>query len=190
MMSRTGAEAINLYLIGFMGVGKSAVGRGVARVLKMQFIDSDRAIEETIGTSIREYFEKEGESAFRDREREFIESGHPSHGCVVACGGGLPIASGMIELLRARGVVVSLFAGPETILERTKHSDKRPLLNVPDPAGRVEELLREREAIYMQAGPGICTDNRALQEVILHLARIYHREAMRFSNSAAGSAER
>ena len=81
----------NLYLVGFMGVGKSVIGRSVAAELGMRFIDSDRAIEKEQGCRIADIFKAEGEARFREYERRFVESGHPSHGCVVACGGGLVI---------------------------------------------------------------------------------------------------
>ena len=80
-----------------------------------------------------EIFKKEGEARFREYERSFIESGHAATGYVVACGGGLVVQPGMVDLLRARGVVVSLFASVETIIERTARNNKRPLLNVEDP---------------------------------------------------------
>ena len=181
-MSKEGTQdAVNLYLVGFMGVGKSAVGRSVARYLGMRFLDSDRVIENSLGMPIREFFAREGEASFRARERAFVESGHPARGCVIACGGGLPIPPGMIELLRERGVVVCLFARTDTILARTASSQKRPLLNVDDPASRVKDLLREREPIYMRAGPGICTENRSIQEVVSHVVRLYRREARDFT---------
>lgn len=174
-------ERPNLYLIGFMGVGKSAVGRAVARLLGMRFMDSDRAIELLQGRLIREIFEAEGEPAFREMEREFIEKGHPSSGQVIACGGGLPIVPGMPELLLAKGIVVCLFAEPETILRRTLSSNKRPLLQVPDPECKVRELMKIREPIYMKTGIGVTTEGRTISEIVKNVARIYRREARLWS---------
>lgn len=167
----------NLYLIGFMGVGKSAVGRHVARQLGFQFIDADGAIEAAAGRTIREVFETEGEAAFRERELQFLESGHPREGCVVACGGGLPIPPGRREILLGLGVVVCLFASIETILRRTSTNNKRPLLNVDDPEGRIRALLAEREPIYMRTGIGVSAEGRTLDEVTGNVVRIYRREA-------------
>jgi shikimate kinase len=169
----------NLYLIGFMGVGKSAVGRGVAKSLRYRFIDSDREIERAAGMPIADIFAKDGEAAFRQMEREFIERGHPQSGCVVACGGGLPIPGGMRELLLEKGIVICLFASEQTILERTARNRKRPLLNVENPEERIRTLLEARTPIYKATGTGICTDNRPLAEVIEHVVRVYRSEAAR-----------
>ena len=163
-----------------MGVGKSAIGRQVARELAYQFIDSDRAIEQRLGKRIPEIFRTEGEGAFRAHEREFVESGHPDGGCVVACGGGLVVPPGMTELLKSKGVVVCLFASTETIVERTSRNKNRPLLNVPDPERRVRELLAEREPIYMNAGTCITTEGRSITEVVRHLLRVYRSAAREY----------
>lgn len=170
----------NLYLVGFMGVGKSAVGRRVARELGYRFIDSDRAIEKQLGKRIPEIFRTEGEAAFRAHERAFVESGHPESGCVVACGGGLVVPPGMADLLKRKGVVVCLFASIESILERTGRNKNRPLLNVPDPERRVRELLAEREPIYMNAGTCITTEGRSMGDVVRHLLRVYRGSARQF----------
>ena len=109
-----------------MGVGKSSIGRRVARELGYQFIDSDQQIEKEQGTRISEIFATHGEPHFRKLERQFIEDGHPDSGCVISCGGGLVIQDGMKEVLRAKGVVICLFASVESILERTRRNKNRP----------------------------------------------------------------
>ena len=105
----------NLYLVGFMGTGKSTVGRQVARQLEFQFLDSDHEIERGEGKPVAKIFAEEGEARFRALERAFIEEGHPANRCVIACGGGLVVPDGMLDLLRRRGVVVCLHAPIETI---------------------------------------------------------------------------
>ena len=167
----------NIYLIGFMGVGKSAVGRTLARTLKMDFIDSDWAIEKDAGKPIARIFADEGEPAFRGMERRFIEQGHPAEGVVVSCGGGLPVQPGMRELLLKKGIVICLFARPETVVRRTVGNPKRPLLNVEDPEQRVRELMLERDPVYMSTGIGISTEGRTIPEVVKNIVRIYRREA-------------
>lgn len=169
----------NIYLIGFMGVGKSVVGRALARSLRMRFLDSDAAIEAEAGCSIAEIFASQGEPAFREMEKRFIESGHPAEGVVVSCGGGLPIQPGMPERLIQRGIVVCLFASAETILRRTLGNPKRPLLNVADPEKRVRDLLAEREPVYLATGIGISTEGRTVPEVVRNIIRIYRRESRR-----------
>jgi shikimate kinase len=170
----------NLYLVGFMGVGKSALGRRLARELGYRFIDSDHEIELKAGKKIPQIFASEGEPAFRKMEREFIEAGHPEEGCVVSCGGGLVVQEGMSDLLKSKGVVICLFASAETILERTSRNNNRPLLNVENPEARVRELLAEREPIYMNSGTCITTEGRTISDVVHHAMRSYRAAARSF----------
>lgn len=171
---------INLYLVGFMGTGKSTVGRQVAKQLGFQFLDSDHEIERQQGKPVSAIFAEEGEAAFRTMEREFIEHGHPAQRCVVAGGGGLVVPPGMLELLRARGVVMCMHAPIETILHRTMHTTHRPLLQVEDPATRLRELYAQREEIYRRTGTMILTDRRPLREIVAHVLRLYRFEAAHF----------
>ncbi len=172
--------AINLYLVGFMGTGKSTVGRQLAKQMDFQFIDSDHEIERGQGKPVSAIFAEEGEARFRELEREFIERGHPEHGCVVACGGGLVVPPGMLELLRGRGVVICLHAPIEAILERIMHTTHRPLLQVEDPAKRLRELYAQREELYRKTGTMVLTDNRPLREIAAHVLRVYRQEAAQF----------
>lgn len=171
----TVANKPNIYLIGFMGVGKSSVGRKVARKLGMLFIDSDKAIEGKAGMSVNEIFAQNGEKAFREFEREFIKSGHPENGCVVACGGGLPIEEGMIEILKSRGIVVGLFAHSDTILERTDRRDTRPILNVENKEARINDLLKSRQDTYKQADYLFFSQGRPIEDVAADIVRVYLR---------------
>ncbi len=163
----------NLYLVGFMGVGKSALGRKVAHALGYRFIDSDQEIERSVGKKIPQIFEEQGESAFRKMERVFIENGHPAEACVVSCGGGLVVQEGMSDLLKSKGVVICLFASPESIIERTSRNKNRPLLNVDNPKEKVRQLLAEREPSYMNSGACITTEGRSMTEVVRHMIRTY-----------------
>jgi shikimate kinase len=166
-----------------MGVGKSAVGRNVARQLGFPFIDSDHAIEVAEGRTIREIFETDGEAYFRGLERQFLLDGHPREGQVVACGGGLPVPEGQRELLISLGVVICLFASVETILQRTSLSNRRPLLDGEDPEARIRNLLAEREPIYMATGIGVSAEGRTLDEISGNVVRAYRRAAEDFRRS-------
>jgi hypothetical protein len=104
-MTRTPLD-VNLYLVGFMGTGKTTIGRAVAARMGFRLLDSDQEIEKAAGRTIAEIFAQDGEPAFRSMERDFIENGHPDRGCVVACGGGLVVQPGMLERLNRKGVVV------------------------------------------------------------------------------------
>ena len=180
------AADVNLYLVGFMGTGKSTVGRAVAHRLGFQAVDSDHEIERLTGRTIPEIFATEGEAAFRGREREFITGGHGAERTLVACGGGLIVQPGMLELLRARGVIICLHASIETILERTSRHRHRPLLNVEDPETRLRSLYAEREAIYKRSGTVILTDSRPLNDIVAHVIRSWRREAADFVRRVPG----
>ncbi len=171
---------VNLYLVGFMGTGKTTVGRAIACRIGAKLHDVDAEIERMQGKPIPEIFAEQGEPAFRAMERAFIETGHPAQGCVVACGGGLVVQPGMLELLQSKGVVICLHASLETILKRTQHSRSRPLLNVEDPLARMKEIYAAREPVYRKAGTLLLTDNRTLPDIITHAMRVYKREAADF----------
>ena len=170
----------NLYFVGFMGTGKTTVGRAVAQRLGFEWFDSDAEIERKVGKPIPEIFASDGEPAFRLMERTFIEQGHPVLKCVVACGGGLVVQPGMLDLLKARGVVICLHASLDTILKRTQGNRHRPLLNVEDPVERIRTLYAQREPIYRQAGTLVLTDGRQLNDIVSHVVRIYRRDAAEF----------
>ena len=106
-------------------------------------------------------------------EREFIISGHPSTGCLVSCGGGLPVQPGMLDALKERGQVFALWASPETIYERTKENPTRPLLQVDDPLGRIRKLLNSRESVYLSADKVISTEQRSPKSVSELIVRSY-----------------
>ena len=163
----------NLYMIGFMGTGKSRISRRIAKKLKRQCFDVDDEIEKAQGRKISEIFAAEGEPYFRQLEREFIESGHPTEGCVISCGGGLPCQPGMIKLLKSRGILLCLHASVDTILERTSRNDDRPLLQLENPRERIEGLLEERQAFYANAHASVLTDHRSIPEVVDSILRSY-----------------
>ena len=178
------ATDVNLYLVGFMGTGKSTVGRAVAHKLGFHLLDSDHDIERQQGKTIPEIFAAAGEPAFRAMEREFIERGHPAERTVVSCGGGLVVQPGMLALLKSKGVVVCLHASLETILERTSRHQHRPLLAAENPEERIRTLYAAREPIYKQSGTVILTDARPLHDVAAHVMRSWRRDAIDFARKA------
>lgn len=174
------AADVNLYLVGFMGTGKSTVGRAVAQRLGFAVLDSDHEIERLQKKTIPDIFAQDGEAAFRAMEREFIEHGHPAERTVISCGGGLVVQPGMLEKLQAKGVVVCLHASVETILARTARHNNRPLLVADNPEERVRTLYAKREPIYKRAGTVILTDARPLQDIVAHTMRAWRRDAADF----------
>ena len=166
----------NIYLIGPMGSGKTAVGKQLAKLLKLPFYDSDAEIEKFAGVDIPYIFEKEGEFSFRKREREAIDHLTQLKGIVMATGGGAILAEENRSHLKARGKVVYLHTSIEQQLERTRHSRHRPMLNVADPEQRLRNLFSIRSPLYESIATIIVhTDHRRVvavaQDIIdqLHL---------------------
>ncbi len=175
MDTKKAAQKPNIYLLGFMGTGKTSVGKRLAQILGFRFVDSDDEIEKKYAMSIKDIFEKFGEEKFRQMEREFIESGHPDHNCVVSCGGGLVCRDDMPEKVKAKGVSVVLVSSPEEIFERVCKNDKRPLLNVPDPLAKIRELLDARSPYYMRSGIQLAT-SKDIRNTVDDVLKIYDRK--------------
>lgn len=170
-------EPPNLFLTGFMGTGKSTLGRVLAFRWKRPFIDTDELVEKISGKTVAAIFAEQGEAEFRRLEREVVERHLPVAGAIVSCGGGLPVPPGMAELLRAKGVVVTLFASPESILRRTRGRTHRPLLQGEDPEAIIRKLMAEREPAYLRCGTAVYSDGRTVQQMVETVERIYARES-------------
>jgi len=156
----------NVFLIGPMGSGKTAVGRYLARLLRFTFHDSDADIEAKTGVDIAFIFEKEGEAGFRVRERESILRLTQMESIVLATGGGAVIHADNRRALAERGVVVYLSTSIEQQLERTRHGKHRPLLNDTDPEEKLKELMQRRAILYAEiADFTVSTDGRRVQLV-------------------------
>jgi len=138
----------NLVLVGFMGSGKSSIGRAAAHRLGFQFVDTDSLIIERAGLEISEIFARHGEQHFRDLETRAIESLSPFTRYVIATGGGAVLREQNRALLRDLGYVVLLTASPEVIYDRVGRSAKRPLLQTTDPKAVIAQLLAERAPAY------------------------------------------
>lgn len=137
-------------LVGLPGSGKSTVGRQLARRLQLPFVDSDHVIEERLGCSIREYFEREGEEHFRDVEESVLDELTRQHEGILSTGGGAVLREVNREHLRSRGKVVYLKSSPEELYRRLRHDANRPLLQVADPLGRLRELYATRDPLYRE----------------------------------------
>jgi shikimate kinase len=161
----------NLALIGFMGTGKSSVGRLAAEHLHFAFIDTDELIENEVGKSVAEIFAQQGEAAFRKYERDVVNALSARRDTVIATGGGLAADPSNLASLKSHALVVCLWASPETIWERVRAQTHRPLLQSPDPAAKIRELLEQREPAYRQADVLLHTGFRSPKEVfqqVLH----------------------
>lgn len=155
----------NIILVGFMGTGKTSVGRTLARMLGWRFKDTDKIIERHAGKSIAEIFEQDGEPAFRALETEVARELASFERCVIATGGGLAVKPENRHALEAAGAVVLLTATPQTIYERTRRAKNRPLLAGPDPRAAIERLLGERTPAYDRIPIKVPTDGLAHEQV-------------------------
>lgn len=147
-------------LVGLPGSGKSTVGRQLARRLAVPFVDSDHVIEERLGCSIREYFDREGEARFRDVEEEVIDDLSREHRGVLATGGGAVLRPANRQHLRERGQVVYLRSTPEEVFRRLRHDVSRPLLQVEDPLTRLRDLYAARDPLYRDAAQFVIETGR------------------------------
>ena len=156
----------NLFLIGPMGAGKSAVGRQLARLLHLEFLDSDEEIESRTGVDIPFIFEKEGEEGFRKREVKVIDELSRRDGVVLATGGGAIVDPESRSRLGARGFVVYLHTSVNQQLERTRSGRERPLLESNDKQQVLKDLMEERDPLYREISDLIVeTDGRRVQTV-------------------------
>lgn len=156
----------NIFLIGPMGAGKSAVGRHLARALHLSFVDSDDEIESRTGVDIPFIFEKEGEDGFRKREAAVIEDLTKMDGVVLATGGGAIIEPESRSVLGGRGYVVYLYTTVDQQVQRTQRGRERPLLGDGDPRDTLAALLKERDPLYREIADLVVeTDSRRVKSV-------------------------
>ena len=156
----------NIFLIGPMGAGKSAVGRHLARTLHLTFVDSDDEVESRTGVDIAFIFEKEGEEGFRKREAAAIDDLTKMDGIVLATGGGAVIDADTRSHLGGRGLVVYLYTTVDQQVSRTKKGRERPLLESGDRHGILEELLQQRDPLYREIADLVVeTDGRKVHSV-------------------------
>ncbi|MBI4432818.1 MAG: shikimate kinase [Candidatus Omnitrophica bacterium] len=161
----------NIVLIGFMGTGKTSVGKILARELKRPLIDIDHRIEETEKRKIAAIFEKEGEAYFRAIEKKAVTEAAAREGIVITTGGGVVLDPDNMAALKKNGTVIALMATPETIVQRVKDSAHRPLLKGEDLPGRVNDLLEKRKAQYAQADLKMDTDGQTPHQVAVRILK-------------------
>ncbi len=157
---------MNIYLVGFMGTGKSAVGRELAKKKKWHFVDLDELIELKEKRAIADIFAKEGEPYFRKIESKVLKEVSKEKGFVIGCGGGIVINEENIKIMKASGTIICLSAKPEVILKRVSGATHRPLLNVENPKEKIELLLKLRSPYYAKADKTIDTSKLSVKEVV------------------------
>jgi shikimate kinase len=163
-------------LVGLPGSGKSTVGKQLARKLAFSFVDSDQVIEDRLGCSIREFFDREGEERFRDLERDVIaELLHGRHeltrnpGWVLSTGGGAVLRPENRKMLSESSHVVYLRASPEDLYRRLRHDKTRPLLQVGDPLGKLRELYQARDPLYQECAEYVVETGRPSVQALANL---------------------
>lgn len=155
-----GALRRSVVLVGMMGSGKTAVGKALAARLQVPFLDSDAAIEEAAHSTIAEIFARDGEPFFRDRESEVISrllSGPPA---IVSTGGGAFMSERNRRVIAEKGVALWLDADLDTLWERVRHKDSRPLLRTVDPRGTLAEIYQKRVPVYRLADLKVTAEPR------------------------------
>ncbi len=168
----------NLILIGFMGAGKTTIGKLLAKGMDMSFVDTDERIVQEQGKSIPEIFAEYGEPYFRDLETDLLRRmQEDTDRSVISVGGGMPVRKENRALLQELGCVIYLSASKQTILERVQNDGSRPMLDGDDLEARVEQLMKARESLYRQAAHlDIRTDGRSIHQVL----QIIDQETRRF----------
>lgn len=156
----------NIVLIGFMGTGKTAVGKRLANILKMEFLDTDLEVEAVTGMSISQLFERYGETRFRSEENLAVKRVALNENCIIATGGGMVLDQSHINLLAEKGIIICLSARPDVIYERVKRRNNRPLLKKGDLFQTILDLLEERKELYECAECYIDTSDMDFNEII------------------------
>ncbi len=156
----------NIVLIGFMGSGKTSIGKTLAAQFDKKFIDMDREIELESGRSIRDIFEEEGESYFRDLETDYLERLQGKKNKIISTGGGVILKEENVKLLHHIGTVVFLQANVDHIIRNTSGDTKRPLLQVENVEETIGHMLEEREPKYLKAANVIIqTSNKSIEAI-------------------------
>ncbi len=162
----------NIVIVGFMGTGKTAVAKALARDLGLKYVSVDAVIEEREKRPITDIFRDSGEPYFRSKEKAVVKELSSASGQVIDTGGGVVLDQENMASLKAGGIVICLWARVETIHERTSRARHRPLLDVKDPVGRISELLDRRRPFYEKAGHHVDTDGISVPAVVKKIKKI------------------
>lgn len=157
---------VKIVLIGFMGAGKSSVGRLLAKKLDWPFFDTDEMVEKQVGKPVPVIIRLQGEAAFRKVEKEAVRLVALSDKCVISTGGGVPLDEDNMNELRKDAVVLWLKVSPETVMKRIRDVSARPLIDPSNPLDSIQARLADREAAYGKATRTVETDGLSKEEVV------------------------
>lgn len=178
----------NIILTGFMGTGKTRVGKILAEKLNYTFVDLDLLVEEREGKKISQLFAEKGEGYFRQKETKVLQEvlqgedpargrdQGPPKGQVISTGGGILIREENRDLLKEEGILICLKASPEEIYRRVRGSQERPLLRVDNPLEKIRELLKEREELYEKVPFSVSTDGKSPDQVAGNIINLIKKE--------------
>lgn len=163
----------NIYLVGFMGTGKSTIGKELARLIGRKFIDMDEMIEKRLGMSINEIFEKKGETFFREEEKKLAVELSDTNNRIIATGGGTINDKETRELFSQTGILICLIADKGNLVTRLKRTDKRPMLRGEKMEEKVSDLLDERKEIYEKIPLKVNTTNLSPKEAAIKIVNLF-----------------
>ena len=163
----------NIILVGFMGTGKTSVGQALSQRLEMPLIDTDDVIERDSGMIIADIFAQHGEPYFRELESAAVRKVSSLDNYVISTGGGVVLRDSNLEMLRRNGVIFCLTATPEEIWRRVGHETHRPLLQTPDPLGKIRQMLAARAPHYARADYEIQTTGLSIEAIANKIIEVF-----------------
>ena len=172
-MERQGKNRPNIVLVGFMGTGKTSIGRRLAIQLRMRYVDTDDIIELDSGRCISDIFSADGEETFRELESEAVRKASKLDNSVISTGGGVVLKEANMMELRRNGIIFCLTATPEEIYRRVEHQTHRPLLQTPDPLTKIKSMMEDRHPYYVKADYMVETTGRSFGEVMAYIKRVF-----------------
>lgn len=162
----------NIYLVGFMGTGKSFVGRILAKRLKLYFYEMDTELERRAGKKVAQIFAQDGENVFRVMETNLLNEIALKTSMVVSCGGGVVCSETNIAIMKRNGIIINLNSSAEKVYERINGDATRPLLQVENPLEKIKELMAKRAPFYARADYQVSSENETPEQVAAAIEKI------------------
>ena len=172
-MKRQEKRNPNIVLVGFMGTGKTSIGRRLSAQLRMRYVDTDDIIERDSGRRISDIFAEDGEPTFRELESEAVRKVSKLYNYVISTGGGVVLKEANMVELKRNGIVFCLTATAEEIYQRVRHQSHRPLLQTPDPLTKIRSMQEERHSYYVAADYMVETTGRSFGEIMAYIKRVF-----------------
>jgi len=163
----------NIVLVGFMGTGKTSIGKRLATRLRMRYVDTDDIIERDSGRCISDIFSEDGEETFRELESEAVRKVSKLNNHIISTGGGVVLKETNMAELKRNGTVFCLTATPEEIYRRVQHQSHRPLLQTPDPLAKIKSMLEDRHPYYVKADYMVETTGCSFEAVMAYIKRVF-----------------